>query len=45
MFVFFCVVAKLASEKIAPYVKKMDEEGKFHPDVVEALFENGVSTC
>lgn len=37
------IVAKLANEVIAPLVKKMDDDHKFDPKVVEALFENGVS--
>lgn len=36
------MVSKLASERISPFVKKMDEEGKFDPNVLEALFENGL---
>lgn len=35
-------VAKLAKETIAPLVKKMDEEHKFDPSVVEAVFQNGL---
>nr|XP_014096489.1 short/branched chain specific acyl-CoA dehydrogenase, mitochondrial [Bactrocera oleae] len=35
-------VAKLAQEQIAPLVKKMDEEHKFDPSVVNAVFENGL---
>lgn len=35
-------VAKLAQEQIAPLVKKMDEEHKFDPSVVKAVFENGL---
>ncbi|XP_039965631.1 short/branched chain specific acyl-CoA dehydrogenase, mitochondrial [Bactrocera neohumeralis] len=35
-------VAKLAQEQIAPLVKKMDEEHKFDPSVVQAVFENGL---
>jgi len=35
-------VAKLANEVIAPLVRKMDDEHKFDPKVVEALFENGL---
>ncbi|XP_054289200.1 short/branched chain specific acyl-CoA dehydrogenase, mitochondrial [Macrosteles quadrilineatus] len=35
-------VAKLANEVIAPLVKKMDDDHKFDPKVVEALFENGL---
>lgn len=35
-------VAKLASGQLAPYVKKMDEEGVMDPQVVKMLFENGV---
>lgn len=36
-------VAKLAKELIAPRVKKMDDQHKFDPDIVQALFDNGVS--
>ncbi|XP_068244718.1 short/branched chain specific acyl-CoA dehydrogenase, mitochondrial [Palaemon carinicauda] len=32
---------KFASEKIAPLVKKMDEEGCFDPSVISGLFEIG----
>ena len=35
-------VAKLASQIIAPFVKKMDVQQSFEPDVVNALFANGV---
>lgn len=35
-------VAKLAQEQIAPLVKKMDEEHKFDPSVMKAVFENGL---
>lgn len=37
------VVSKVARDKIAPVVKKMDEEGKTDPDVIQELFKNGVS--
>lgn len=36
------MVSKVASQRIAPLVKKMDQEGKFDPSVLEALFENGL---
>lgn len=36
------MVAKIANEKIAPFVKKMDQDGKFDPGVLEAMFENGL---
>lgn len=36
-------VAKLATQVIAPYVKKMDIQQSFEMEVVEALFSNGVS--
>lgn len=42
--VYFFLVARLASERIAPLVKKMDEEQKFDDGIVQALFENGVRT-
>ncbi|XP_054733017.1 short/branched chain specific acyl-CoA dehydrogenase, mitochondrial [Anastrepha obliqua] len=35
-------VAKLAQEQVAPLVKKMDQEHKFDPSVVKAVFENGL---
>ncbi|XP_046447665.1 short/branched chain specific acyl-CoA dehydrogenase, mitochondrial-like [Daphnia pulex] len=35
-------VAKLASQIIAPFVKKMDIQQSFEPDVVNALFANGL---
>lgn len=35
-------VAKLAKDLISPLVKKMDDDHKFDPTIVEALFENGV---
>lgn len=35
-------VAKLASQIIAPFVKKMDIQQSFEPDVVNALFSNGL---
>jgi len=36
-------VSKLAQQVIAPFVKKMDNQQSFEPDVVDALFSNGVS--
>ena len=38
------LVAKLAKEKIAPLVKKMDKEAKLDSSVIHALFTNGVSS-
>ncbi|XP_065339318.1 short/branched chain specific acyl-CoA dehydrogenase, mitochondrial-like [Cloeon dipterum] len=35
-------VRKLATEKIAPLVKKMDEEEKIDAGVLQALFDNGL---
>ena len=35
-------VAKLSSEKFAPLVKDMDEKSKMDPEIVKALFENGL---
>ncbi|KAK6639622.1 hypothetical protein RUM43_007895 [Polyplax serrata] len=35
-------VAKLATEKISPYVKKMDEESHMSDDVLQLLFDNGL---
>lgn len=35
-------VAKFAREKVSPLVKKMDEEHKFDPSIVEAVFANGL---
>ena len=35
-------VAKLANQVIAPYVRKMDHQQYFEPEVIEALFSNGV---
>lgn len=35
-------VAKLANQSIAPFVKKMDAQQSFEPEVVNALFSNGV---
>lgn len=35
-------VARLATEKISPLVRKMDEESMFDPSVIEALFQNGI---
>jgi short/branched chain acyl-CoA dehydrogenase len=32
----------MAKERIAPLVKKMDQEGKTDPSVIEALFETGL---
>jgi len=36
-------VRKMATEKIYPLVKKMDEEEKVDAGVLQALFDNGVS--
>lgn len=35
-------VSKLANQVIAPLVKKMDSQQYFEPEVVDALFSNGV---
>ncbi|KAJ4435782.1 hypothetical protein ANN_18401, partial [Periplaneta americana] len=35
-------VARFATEKIAPLVKKMDDESKFEPSIIEGLFQNGI---
>lgn len=35
-------VAKLANQSIAPFVKKMDIQQYLEPEVVNALFSNGV---
>lgn len=35
-------VSRLAKEKIAPLVKKMDKESKIDQSVLDALFENGL---
>lgn len=35
-------VARFATEKIAPLVKKMDDESKFDPSIIEGLFQNGI---
>lgn len=32
----------MAQEQIAPLVKKMDEQHKFEPSVVQAMFDNGL---
>lgn len=31
----------MAQDQVAPFVKKMDEQHKFEPSVVQAMFENG----
>ena len=36
------LVAKLSNEKIAPLVKKMDEESRIERSVIDELFKNGV---
>lgn len=36
------VVAKLSKEKFAPLVKEMDEKSEMFPEVIAALFENGL---
>ena len=38
-------MAKFAAEKLAPHVKKMDEDGFMPENVIQMLFENGVSLC
>ncbi|XP_017783295.1 PREDICTED: short/branched chain specific acyl-CoA dehydrogenase, mitochondrial-like [Nicrophorus vespilloides] len=35
-------VARLAKEQIGPYVKEMEEEGKFKKPVLDLLFSNGL---
>lgn len=36
------VVAKLSKEKFAPLVKEMDAKSEMFPEVIAALFENGI---
>lgn len=36
------LAAKVAKEKIAPLVKKMDDEKKMDPTIIKTLFESGV---
>lgn len=36
------VVSKLSREKFAPLVKEMDEKSEMFPEVIAALFENGL---
>lgn len=36
------LVAKLSNEKIAPLVKKMDDENRMEKSVIDELFKNGV---
>ena len=40
---FFITVRKLATEQIAPLVKKMEEEHRIDDSVRQLLFDNGVS--
>lgn len=35
-------VARLAQEKIAPLVRKMDEDNELDPSVIQTLFDNGL---
>ena len=35
-------MARLAAEKIQPYVAEMDEQSHMRQDVIKCLFENGV---
>ena len=37
-------VARLAAEKIQPLVREMDQKSFMDQSVIDALFENGVST-
>ena len=37
------LAAKVSREKIAPLVRKMDQESKMDKSIIKALFENGVS--
>lgn len=39
---YFIAAARLATEKIGPYVRQMENEGKVHDSVLSMLFENGV---
>ena len=36
------LAARVAREKIAPLVKKMDQESQMDPSVIKAMFDNGV---
>lgn len=38
------VVRRLSQEKIAPLVRKMDQESQLDKSIIDALFENGVGT-
>lgn len=44
LFFFFITVRKLATEQIAPLVRKMDEEHRIDDGIRQLLFDNGVST-
>lgn len=36
------LAAKVAREKIAPLVRKMDQESQLDKSIIKALFDNGV---
>ena len=39
-----CAVARFAKEKVAPLVKKMDEQSMMDKSIINGLFENGVQS-
>lgn len=43
----FCLlpVARFAQDVIAPKVREMDEAEMMEPELIKALFEQGVSIC
>lgn len=40
---FYFSVARLATEKIGPLVRQMEDDGKIHESVLNMLFDNGVN--
>lgn len=40
--VYTFLVCKLAQEQIGPFVREMENNGKFNQSVIDMLFENGV---
>ena len=41
----FHLVARFGKEHVEPYIKEMEEAGGFTPELMKAIFDQGVSDC
>jgi hypothetical protein len=42
---FYWIVARFGKEHVEPYVYEMEEAGRFKPELMQAIFDQGVSDC